>query len=342
MKRPAIEPMDLFRVSDFDPENRQAFELADIIRFDVWTKNEERVGKVSDILIDDIGQLYYIVIDIGSWLSRKLVLVEPEQFRVDRATQRVNLINLTKGELNQLPAYDPSLHRATKTANVRPAQAAHAPSSEAIPQTMLPVEASAQLETSAPLGSAWLSETALGTARSIAVPAHREELPLAETHTVQPVPGTVGAAQLDTSVNTSVDTSTAAEETIQLLEERLVINRLRRKVGEITVRKAIETRMIEVPVRREKLIIEQVSPEPKPIAVIDVSTQASEAELATAAQTALDSIERNRFISAETAQQIIAAVPHQAGSRTSRVKLIFEDAKLQAKYEQYLANQQSI
>ncbi|MBD3881986.1 PRC-barrel domain-containing protein [Phormidium tenue FACHB-886] len=347
--------MDLFRISDSDPQSRHAYEFSDIIRFDVWANNEERVGKVADILMNDIGQLYYIVIDIGSWLSRKLVLVEPEEFRIDRATQRVNLINLTKDEINHRSTYDPSLHRATKPTGTRVEPAVHSASSQAIPQTMLPVEASAQLETSAPLGSAWISETTLGTTRSISVPAHRQEHPLVETKTsLQPVPEVVQPLTSQPMASQSLTSqplasqpvaSTVAEETIQLLEERLVVNRLRRKVGEITVRKAIETRMIQVPVRREKLIIEQVSPEPKQIAVVDISTQASEAELATAAQTALDSIERNRFVSADFAQQILAAVPRQTGNHTPKVKLVFEDATLQTKYEEYLlqaANQHTV
>ncbi|MBO0348517.1 DUF2382 domain-containing protein [Phormidium pseudopriestleyi FRX01] len=55
---------------------------------------------------------------------------------------------------------------------------------------------------------------------------------------------------------------------IPLREERLVVNRHKRKVGEVVVRKEIETRIIEVPVRREKLIVEQVSPEYKKLTEI--------------------------------------------------------------------------
>ena len=48
-----------------------------------------------------------------------------------------------------------------------------------------------------------------------------------------------------------------------------------RKVGEVIVRKEIETRMvqIEVPVRYEKLIVEQVSPEHKQLAEIDLGQE---------------------------------------------------------------------
>jgi len=57
---------------------------------------------------------------------------------------------------------------------------------------------------------------------------------------------------------------------IRLLEERLVVDRSKRKVGEVIIRKEIETRIIQVPVRREKLIIEQVSPERKQLVEIDL------------------------------------------------------------------------
>ncbi len=64
---------------------------------------------------------------------------------------------------------------------------------------------------------------------------------------------------------------------IPLLEERLHINRQRRKIGEVILRREVETRMIEVPVRREKLIVEQISPEFRQIACIDFSeTEISE------------------------------------------------------------------
>ncbi|MGH2412674.1 MAG: DUF2382 domain-containing protein [Microcystaceae cyanobacterium] len=60
------------------------------------------------------------------------------------------------------------------------------------------------------------------------------------------------------------------EVVIPLLDERLVIDRRRRKVGEVVVRKEIETHIVEVPIRREKLIVEQVSPEYQQIAVVQL------------------------------------------------------------------------
>jgi len=69
------------------------------------------------------------------------------------------------------------------------------------------------------------------------------------------------------SLESSVETQ--EKMVIPLLEERLQINRRRQKIGEVVLRREVETRVIEVPVRREKLIIEQVSPEFRQIACID-------------------------------------------------------------------------
>ncbi len=84
------------------------------------------------------------------------------------------------------------------------------------------------------------------------------------------------------SIQQAANTKILSEEVIALLEERLVVNSDRRKVGEIVVRKEIETSIVEVPVRREKLIVEQVSPDYKQIAVIELG-QSNVTEIALAA-----------------------------------------------------------
>jgi Domain of unknown function (DUF2382) len=60
------------------------------------------------------------------------------------------------------------------------------------------------------------------------------------------------------------------QQVIPLLEERLMVNFTRQKIAEIVVRKEIETRTIKVPVRREKLIVEQLTPVYKHLAEVDL------------------------------------------------------------------------
>jgi Domain of unknown function (DUF2382) len=71
-----------------------------------------------------------------------------------------------------------------------------------------------------------------------------------------------------------------SQEIIPLLEERMVVSFTQRKMGEIVVRKAIETNTvtINIPVRSERLIIEQVNPTYKLIATVDLGEPASMAE----------------------------------------------------------------
>ncbi len=61
-----------------------------------------------------------------------------------------------------------------------------------------------------------------------------------------------------------------SQDIVRLVEERLVVNCSKRKIGEVIVRKEIETRIIQVPVRYEKLIVEQVSPEHKQLVEINL------------------------------------------------------------------------
>ncbi len=79
----------------------------------------------------------------------------------------------------------------------------------------------------------------------------------------------------DVAYHTEVDSisNIVTQASFSLLEERLRIELTQRKIGEIVIRKEIETQLvqIQVPVRREKLIVEQVSPAYKLLAEIDLS-----------------------------------------------------------------------
>jgi uncharacterized protein (TIGR02271 family) len=78
----------------------------------------------------------------------------------------------------------------------------------------------------------------------------------------------------DIAYQTVVDSASniLTQASFSLLEERLRIELIQRKVGEIVIRKEIETELVrvEVPVQREKLIIEQVSPVYELLAKIDL------------------------------------------------------------------------
>lgn len=52
---------------------------------------------------------------------------------------------------------------------------------------------------------------------------------------------------------------------IALLEEKLQVTRQKQKVGEVVVRKEVETKIVQIPIRREKLIVEKAGENPTPL-----------------------------------------------------------------------------
>jgi len=96
-------------------------------------------------------------------------------------------------------------------------------------------------------------------------------MPDSKSHNTQEKPDNDSALLSDDTLEV------LSRDIIRLLAERVVIGRTKRKVGEVIVRKEIETRMIQVqiPVRYEKLIVEQVSPERKQLVEIDLGEEVS-------------------------------------------------------------------
>ena len=133
------------------------------------------------------------------------------------------------------------------------------------------------------------------------------------------------------------------EQIISLLEERLVIENSKRKVGEVIVRKVIETRMIQVPVRREKLIVEQISPEHKQLAEIDLGQE----EIAGVDLTEVEKLGFTRFdngltVNGEFSSPKIAslllnaiALEQNHGCKQVRVTIAVEDESHQKKYQEW-------
>ncbi|MEA5626502.1 YsnF/AvaK domain-containing protein [Nostoc sp. UHCC 0251] len=133
------------------------------------------------------------------------------------------------------------------------------------------------------------------------------------------------------------------EQIIRLLEERLVIESSKRKVGEVIVRKEIETRMIQVPVRREKLIVEQISPEHKQLAEIELGQE----EISGVDLTEVDRLEvphfgsdfmvSGEFSSPKTASLLLNAIALEQdhGCQQVRVTIAVESESHQKKYQEW-------
>ena len=133
-----------------------------------------------------------------------------------------------------------------------------------------------------------------------------------------------------TDLPKSVAGEVVQEETIRLLEERIAVDYSKQKIGEVIVRKEIETRMIQVPVRREKLIVEQISPTYKQLAEIDlgqgeiegVELRDYQPERLPASSTSL--IVSGEFDSPQTGAWLLDSIAHQAHHSCQKIRIEIE------------------
>jgi preprotein translocase subunit SecD len=127
---------------------------------------------------------------------------------------------------------------------------------------------------------------------------------------------------------------------IQLLEERLRVNLRKRKVGDVILRKEVETQIVEIPIRREKIIVEQLGSERRQLASIDIGkTEFTEDEIAALINRAEDTIDQpvqEPAISIQAAHQVLTEVLSRPGYHHTNIRLSFEDPQLQSTYQQWL------
>lgn len=336
--------MALLRLNDFDSRYRATFGSNDIKQFEVYTQQNEAIGGVVDALLDETGWFQYLIVALHPTIANKHVLVPLAQARIDSVAQRVYLHGLSRDQAAELPTYHPA-----PTAGVpAPAAAAiaapapgHPEARQAYHHTAFeasgPLEASAPLETSTPL-EGW---TVVHQEQSnLTQPSSSEPINSAAAQQEHHVPQDISGKQPFIAPDRpGAPVEVVQEETIRLLDERLVVDRKRRKLGEVVVRKAIETRVIEVPVRRETLIIEQVSPEHKPLASIDLGQERLEGiELRDVVDAESRPVVRGEFSSPRIASQFLQAIADRPNSGCEKVQvtLVLTDPRLQETYLQWL------
>jgi hypothetical protein len=153
--------------------------------------------------------------------------------------------------------------------------------------------------------------------------------------------------ELKTLNNKMIKSQTEVEEedTFRLIEERLIADHKKSKVGEVIIRKEIETQIIQVPVRREKLIVEQVSPENKRLAEIDL-TQGEisglefiddDGPLGTVLNTHVNV--SGEFSSPKIASLLLNAIAQEKNHGCEQVKITIAvtNESLQKKYQEWFA-----
>jgi hypothetical protein len=141
---------------------------------------------------------------------------------------------------------------------------------------------------------------------------------------------------------TKAEVTTSREEKIfPLLEERLLVDRNRYKVAEVVIRKKVETRMVEVPVRWEKLIVEELGNDRKQLAEINLGqgevTGIDLREVVAAAAETGYSVS-GEFVSLKAASDFLEAIAlkHQHGCTKVKIEIMVEDTQKQANYQKML------
>ncbi|MEG3850134.1 DUF2382 domain-containing protein [Microcoleus sp. herbarium19] len=149
---------------------------------------------------------------------------------------------------------------------------------------------------------------------------------------------------LETSQDEAEDFDIVDRDVIRLLEERLVINRSKRKVGEVIVRKEIETRMVQVPIQWEKLIVEQVGDDPKLLAEIDLGEgNITGIDLTEIKSDRQEPTVKAEFTSVQKASKILNAIASQPrhGCVKVRLELVLEDKQLEDTYQKWMMESHS-
>jgi uncharacterized protein (TIGR02271 family) len=98
--------MALHKLADFAPNYRQTIQGNDIQGLGVYTdRNDERIGTVSDVLVDEEGHFRYLVVDLGFWIFGKKVLLPVGRSRIDYDASRVYAIGMTREQAENLPEF---------------------------------------------------------------------------------------------------------------------------------------------------------------------------------------------------------------------------------------------
>lgn len=81
----------------------------DIRGSELYGLDDEKLGKIDDVIFDhSTGNIRYIVVDTGGWLSTKKFVVPAEHLRASREHKDDFAVELSKQQVEAFPPYDES------------------------------------------------------------------------------------------------------------------------------------------------------------------------------------------------------------------------------------------
>ncbi|MCC5664550.1 DUF2382 domain-containing protein [Nostoc sp. CHAB 5784] len=222
--------MVLYKLQDFEPNYRDTFEGRDINGLGVYTQGtDEKIGTVSDVLVDEEGHFRYLVVDLGFWIFGKKVLLPLGRARIDYNVDRVYTIGLTREQAEDLPEFS---ERQTLDYDYEErVRGVYRQPTDYVPPVdpLLPLEATPPVDT---------------TYQQPVTPTYNRD-----SYNYEQEPSLYGLNEQD-------------HQTLRLYEERLIANKRRQKTGEVTIGKHVETdtARVAVPIEKERVVIERVTP----------------------------------------------------------------------------------
>lgn len=214
--------MALYRFKEYYPDYRETFSdsgISDLDSYSLYTRDDHKIGSVHDMLVDGNGYFRYLVIDTGPWIFGKQVLLPIGLSHFDYDQKRVYVDGLTKEQVENLPEYNENLV---------------------------------------------VDEAYEDRVRNVYRPvaSQRTNRQYLQSSTPQ---GTQASTSAEKSYDYNRDpafynmSEQENHQPLRLYEERLVADKQRRKTGEVTLNKRVETNTAQasVPIEKERVIVDR-------------------------------------------------------------------------------------
>ena len=254
--------MALHKIKEFYPDYRDQLDNQDIVGYGLYSSGE-KIGSVDDLLVDDEGKFRYLVINTGAWIFGKKVLLPIGRTQIDYGNKHVNVNDLTREQVENLPAYDGSMVDHDYEERVRDVyrpMGTTAPMSPTASPTAMPTDPLAPvmpLETAGTLGNTPTVDRDPAARQGI-----YDEDALTRDRDVTYDRGNVYDRNTYSYDRDPAlfDLSNSDHQTLKLYEERLIANKTRAKTGEVSVGKHVETESVHVsvPIEKERVVVERI------------------------------------------------------------------------------------
>ncbi|HCF27360.1 MAG TPA: hypothetical protein DEV81_09205 [Cyanobacteria bacterium UBA11049] len=294
--------------------------------FAVVDRQGERLGEVKDIILDTNNQLNLVVVRVGNNLNPQQFLLISKLIKKIEPADKTVLVEIDREKLTNSEYIAPETPDEALAENLNNFKPDTSEDSDRIDIT--------------------------STANEDLI----QSTPVFQTNNMQ------NEVQNGINLEPSQQQVVLDEDIIRLLEERVVVERSKRKIGEVIVRKEVGTRMVQVPVRYEKLIVEEVGSEPRQLAEIDLSLAPVNQDVPDTAVTATKTIssdeqsataiteDRNtslngeltvsgKFSSPKIASLLLNAIAMERrhGCKQIRVEIVVEDEERKKTYQEWFA-----